>query len=144
MAAFAGGSGEVDFEDVTRLSFADASLDAVVSFDVLEHVPDYERALSEFARVLRPGGTLIATFPFTDTAETVVRAGIDDDGNVFHLLEPEYHGDPISGGVLCFHHFGWDILEVARRAGFAQARMMMPWAPEQGLLYGLWMLVATR
>ncbi len=139
-----GGSGKVDFEDVTRLSFTDASLDAVVSFDVLEHVPDYERALAEFARVMRPGGMLMATFPFTDTAATIVRAGIDDSGNVFHLLEPEYHGDPIGGGVLCFQHFGWDVLEVTRRAGFAQAHMVMPWAPEQGLFYGLWMLVATR
>ena len=55
---------QVQFEDVTRLSFADASRDLVVSFDVLEHVPDYRQALREFARVLAPGGALVLTAPF--------------------------------------------------------------------------------
>ena len=139
-----GGEGPVEFEDVTRLTHADGSLDSVVSFDVLEHVPDYRGAFSEFARVLKPGGTLVATFPFTDGATTLVRATIDASGELVHLMEPEYHGDPISGGVLCFHHFGWDVLDTVREVGFSQARMVMPWAPEQGLFYGLWTLVATR
>ena len=30
------------------------------------------------------------------------------------------------------------------RAGFAQARVVMPRAPEQRVLYGFWMLAATR
>ncbi|NNL00362.1 MAG: methyltransferase domain-containing protein, partial [Xanthomonadales bacterium] len=38
-------------EDVTCLTFADASLDSVLCFDVLEHVPDYRSALKEFFRV---------------------------------------------------------------------------------------------
>lgn len=139
-----GGHGPIDFQDVTKLSHASASLDAVLSLDVLEHVPDYRAALGEFARTLAPGGILLATFPFTDQAETIVRAAISDDGSVMHLLEPEYHGDPISGGILCFYHFGWDVLEQARLAGFTTAQMVMTWAPQQGLLYGHWHLVATR
>jgi SAM-dependent methyltransferase len=139
-----GGSGEIAFEDVTRLSMADASQDVVLSFDVLEHVPDYRAALREFARVLRVGGSLLATFPFTDAASTVVRASLLDDGTLKHHLEPEYHGDPIGGPVLCFYHFGWDLLDELRAAGFTRAAMAMPWAPEQGILYGHWTLVATR
>lgn len=139
-----GGHGEICFEDATRLGFADASQDVVASFDVLEHVPDYRKALSEFARVLRPGGRLLATFPFTDGPTTIVRASITADGALQHHLEPEYHGDPIGGPVLCFYHFGWDVLDDVRAAGFSSAAMVMPWAPEQGLLYGHWTLSAVR
>ncbi|UNK51196.1 class I SAM-dependent methyltransferase [Lysobacter sp. S4-A87] len=140
-----GGDGDVRFDDVTRLSFWwRRSLDAVLSFDVLEHVPDYRRALKEFARVLRPGGHLIATFPFLDQQRTVTRARLDGRGGIEHLLEPEYHGDPISGGVLCFYHFGWDVLDECRAAGFRNARFVMPHSRDSGLLYGLWTLVATK
>jgi SAM-dependent methyltransferase len=42
----------------------DASFDAVVCTQVLEHVAEPERALAEFFRVLVPGGVLLATVPF--------------------------------------------------------------------------------
>jgi SAM-dependent methyltransferase len=139
-----GGLGEVQFNDVTNLDFADGELDAIVSFDVLEHVPDYKKALSEFSRVLAEDGLLIATFPFCDAPRTVVRARIGADGIVEHLCEPEFHGDPISGGVLCYYHFGWDILEDCRRSGFREAQMVMPWSPANGMYYGMWTLVARK
>lgn len=142
--AHLGGSGEVNFEDVTRLTMADGSQDVVLSFDVLEHVPDYRAAIREFARVLRPGGVLQATYPFTDARDTLVRARLLEDGGIEHLMEPEFHGDPIGGPVLCFYHFGWDVLDEARAAGFSDARMVAPWAPEQGIYYGNWVLQATR
>jgi ubiquinone/menaquinone biosynthesis C-methylase UbiE len=47
---------------VTRLPFEDASFDVTCSFKVLAHVPEIERALSEMARVTRPGGTVLAEF----------------------------------------------------------------------------------
>lgn len=139
-----GGCGQVKFEDVTALSFATSSLDAVVSFDVLEHVPDYRGALAEFARTLVHDGICIATFPFIDAADTLTRARLRPDGEVEHLLEPEYHGDPISGGVLCYYHFGWDVLDAAVEAGFSSAQMVMPWDPQSGFYYGLWTMVARR
>lgn len=139
-----GGTGKVQFQDVTSLTFDDGAFDAILSCDVLEHVPDYKAAFAEFARVLAPGGTLVASFPFTDGEETIVRARMDAAGAVHHLLPPEYHGDPISGGVLCFYHFGWDVLDVVRKAGFSHVEMVMPWAPQRGYHYGLWALLATR
>lgn len=48
---------------VTDMPFDDASFDVVVSCDVLEHVPDDERAAREMARVLRPGGLMVVTAP---------------------------------------------------------------------------------
>ena len=45
--------------DATALPHADASVDAVVLTAVLGEIPDQDAALSEIARVLRPGGRLI-------------------------------------------------------------------------------------
>jgi len=44
---------------VTKLPFKDNSFDYIFSVDVLQHVPDLEKAIKEFFRVLRKGGTLI-------------------------------------------------------------------------------------
>lgn len=41
-----------------RLPFEDASFDAVATYSVLHHVPDYLLTVREMARVLRPGGFL--------------------------------------------------------------------------------------
>lgn len=133
-------------QDITALTFADQSVDAAVSCDVLEHVPNYQRGISELARVLKPGGTLLLTVPFrSEHAETRVRARIDATGQIEHLMSPEYHGDPLDPqGVLAFYEFGWDLLDVVRAAGFSRATWCLPWAPRQGLFWGLWTLVARR
>lgn len=47
---------------ITALPFGEATFDTVCSFKVLAHVPDIERALSELARVTRPGGHLVLEF----------------------------------------------------------------------------------
>jgi SAM-dependent methyltransferase len=44
--------------DATRMHFPDASFDVLVSRRTLEHIAPIERALSEMARVVRPGGLL--------------------------------------------------------------------------------------
>ncbi len=44
----------------TDLPFPDASFDVACSFKVLAHVRDVRRALAEMARVVRPGGHVIA------------------------------------------------------------------------------------
>jgi ubiquinone/menaquinone biosynthesis C-methylase UbiE len=44
--------------EAERLPFADRSFDLVFGHAVLHHIPDLERAFSEFERVLRPGGTV--------------------------------------------------------------------------------------
>jgi methionine biosynthesis protein MetW len=45
------------------LDFADASFDVIVAGELLEHLRDPERLLAEIRRVLRPGGTFVASVP---------------------------------------------------------------------------------
>jgi ubiquinone/menaquinone biosynthesis C-methylase UbiE len=53
---------EVVQGSATALPYADESFDVVYSFKVLAHVADIRRALSEMARVTRPGGHVLAEF----------------------------------------------------------------------------------
>jgi SAM-dependent methyltransferase len=55
-ADFRLGSGE-------KIPWPDASFDAILTFDVLEHVQSVSDSLQECWRVLRPGGHLLAVFP---------------------------------------------------------------------------------
>ena len=113
-------------EDVTQLSFADASQDIILTFDVLEHVPDYRSALREFHRVLGAGGQLVISVPFSFRQETLVRATRDDDGHITHLVEPCYHGDPLSeSGVLSYYDFGMELLDELREAGFDECFLVL-------------------
>lgn len=96
-------------EDVTRMTFPDASVDLLVSSEVLEHVPDLAAAGREIARVLRPTGRHFFTVPTLDQPQSIHRAVVKE-GRVEHLVEPEYHGDPLDkGGILAFWSFGWDL-----------------------------------
>jgi SAM-dependent methyltransferase len=47
--------------DAQALPFADETFDVVVAAWMLYHVPDLGRGLAEIARVLRPGGTFVAS-----------------------------------------------------------------------------------
>ena len=128
-------------EDVTRLSFDDRSLEAILCFDVLEHVPDYRRALSEFFRVLTHGGQLVISVPFSFQQQTVVRAVRGSTGAVEHLVPACYHGDPLSAeGVLSYYDFGMDLLAEMNRAGFAETFLVcyhsVSWGyPNENVVY---------
>lgn len=129
-------AGGIRNESVTRLTFADASFDIVISLDVLEHVPDFSHALAECHRVLRPGGSLLLSVPFRPEWEkNQVRAIVDDQGETRHLLPPEYHGDPLKAeGCLAYYCFGWELLEQACAAGFSEALGYSFWSREYGYL----------
>jgi SAM-dependent methyltransferase len=133
-------------ESLTRLSFPDDHFDHILSFDVLEHIPKVEKALSECQRCLKPGGNLLFSVPFLVNArETLTRARVAENGEIEHLLPAEYHGDPLTtDGCLCFYHFGWDLMEKLRDAGFASAQALLYWSRELGYLGGEQILLFGR
>ena len=129
-------------EDVTRLTFDDECFDTVLSFDVLEHVPDYHAAVSQISRVLAPGGSLLLTVPIApDAYQSHRRARIDENGQVEFVLEPEYHGNPLGPPSLCFTSFGFDLIDDIKRSGFSDCyietyggKEMGFWGAEQFLI----------
>ncbi|RAP40743.1 hypothetical protein BYZ73_13295 [Rhodovulum viride] len=121
-----------NFED---LSFQSESFEFLLSFDVLEHVPHPERAFAEAFRVLEPGGRLMFSVPaHLDRYPSTIRAELAPDGRIVHNLPAEYHGNPVDpeGGALCFRHFGWDVMDMLREAGFPRPFLFHYWSREFG------------
>ena len=70
--------------DIQELPFIDASFDVVVAAWMLYHVPDLDRGISELARVLRPGGRLVAATNASDhLREMLDLAGVGEWGFSF-------------------------------------------------------------
>lgn len=126
----------VRHEDLTRSSFGNNEFDAVVCLEVLEHIPDYSEALKEIYRILKRESFAVFSAPFiANKYETTIRATVNSNGSINHLLEPEYHGDPINKkGVLCFQHFGWDIIDLLSDIGFKEVNVVLLWSREYGVL----------
>ncbi|MFM8902774.1 MAG: class I SAM-dependent methyltransferase [Actinomycetota bacterium] len=80
--------------DATRLPFNDSTFDCVVTSEVLEHIDNDDIALSEFERVLRPGGMLAATVP----------AWFPEKIN--WALSDEYHAPFVAGGHVRIYRGG--------------------------------------
>ncbi|WP_051221496.1 class I SAM-dependent methyltransferase [Conexibacter woesei] len=124
-------------EDALNLSFADDSYGTIVSCDVFEHVADIDRALAECVRVLRRDGVLLLSVPFTpDQPTTVKRAELGPGGEVIHLEEPNYHGNPLDQerGSLTFYDHGWDLVDRMRAAGFRDVGVVAYWSQLHGHL----------
>ena len=109
--------GGVRCEDLTRLTYADASFDLVLTSETLEHVPDLAAALREIRRVLVPGGRHIFTIPLLPgVAETFARSIVRPDGSIEDLAPRICHpgGDV---GYPVFTEFGADLPRRARASG---------------------------
>jgi ubiquinone/menaquinone biosynthesis C-methylase UbiE len=72
--------------DAAQLHFADRSFDAVVSFLMLHHVVEWQRAVREIARVLRPGGSFLG---FDLTAGRAARLVHAADRSAHRMLHPD-------------------------------------------------------
>lgn len=123
-------------EDLTNLTFADQLFDNLLTFDCFEHIPNYSKALHECYRVLTPGGNLLFSVPFYFNSKiNITRAKLSPEGSIVHIMEPEYHGNPVNkNGCLCYRYFGWEILDELRETGFRDAYAILYWSKEFGYL----------
>jgi SAM-dependent methyltransferase len=92
--------------DMTRLPFRTCSLDAVTTGETLEHLDDDASAGREIARVLRYGGTCIATVPALQSLWTAsddyyehrrryTRAGLARVFSALRVEKARYWGFPV-------------------------------------------------
>jgi ubiquinone/menaquinone biosynthesis C-methylase UbiE len=84
LRGFAGAS--VKTADATAMPFPDESFDSVVSCLMLHHIIDWERAVAEAARVLRPGGIFVG-YDLTRTRLASLFHRLD--GSPHRLIAPD-------------------------------------------------------
>jgi SAM-dependent methyltransferase len=107
------------FADATALPFADHTFDLVLAIEVLEHVPQPERALAEIARVGR--GPLIASVPF----EPIWRMG--------NMARRRYLRDLGNTPGHVNHWTRWGFTRfVSRRFAVTATRSPLPWTMVRG------------
>lgn len=99
-AADAGLTERANFQVVDAslaLPFADATFDAVICVDAINHLPDRVERLTEWRRVLRPGGRVVFTDPIVMTGpltneEIAVRSSI----GFFLFVPPGFDEDALA------------------------------------------------
>lgn len=74
--------------DATDIQYDDGVFDCLISNHILEHIPDYQKALSEFYRVLKPGGIAILQTPYS----TLLIKNFEDDAINTEELRLFFHG----------------------------------------------------
>jgi len=119
---------EVDFREgrLEALPVDDASCDVVTSALAVCHAADLEAVFTEFARVLRPGGTLVVSDPHPSTVSL---------GGVAGFRDPD--ADPTQGFTMPFvpnlHHPLHTYVNAAVAAGLEIVECREPTFPESGL-----------
>ena len=102
-------------EDATKLTFADASIDLVLSQNVFHHIPNWEDAIKEISRILSPGGFLIwldLAFPriikniFHPFVKNYGLYTVDDIRTTFKIYGfTKISHERLAHGPLSQHHF---------------------------------------
>ena len=108
-----------------RLPFAAGTFDAITCIDAINHLPNRPAVMSEWARLLKPGGRLLFTDPITVTGpltsdEIKVRSSIG-----FFLFVPDGYDESVirDSGLRLVHKEDTtaDMAEIAERRGKARA-----------------------
>jgi SAM-dependent methyltransferase len=112
--------------DVQALGIAGSTFDVVLCTEVLEHVPEPQRAIDEMYRVLKPGGMLLLTtrflFPIHDAPHDYFRFtkyGLRHLLRGFEILELREETDSVGAIAVLLQRLGMQ----ARTIGPAAARV---------------------
>lgn len=126
--------------DLMKMPFDDATFDAIITSDVMEHVRRDVPAHKEIFRCLKPGGSYVFTVPYVPTWEkNQIRVDSTGDTDVF-LMEKEYHSDPLGAeGILVYRIYGRELYYDLKSIGFSTVKFESLRKPENGILLdGLW------
>ena len=142
----AGGLKPVSGDMESRLGFEDGSFDVIACVEGIEHVVDRHKTLSEFRRLLAPGGSLVITTPnllslrarlaYALSGQRAFKSYIDEYTSVWGLSEDReriYHGHAflISYFQLRYslHHCGFRIEKLMASNWSTTSVAMMPLSP---------------
>jgi SAM-dependent methyltransferase len=89
-----------DIQDMTMIE--DGSYDSALCFEVLEHVPDPRRAMSEIHRILAPRGVALISVPHLSR---------------LHDEPHDYYRFTRHGLDLLFNEAGFQVLEIRQKGG---------------------------
>lgn len=107
-------------EDITNLSYKDESVEAIVCISVIQHVYDYNKAISELVRVLKPGGKAIITSGF------LFPICMDED---YVRLTPKFWEKRLQREPVKF-----EIKKLGNRYGVIENLLMRPYGKLGGIL----------
>lgn len=124
---------DIVYYDGHALPFPDATFDAVLCTEVIEHIPDPTEIIREMHRVLKPGGRLIATIPWSAR---------------FHYQPFDYHRYTPSMLQPLFAMFattaitsrGTDLSSIASKIVVAYARNVLALRPRSATDWLVWPL----
>ena len=106
--------------DINSIPEPDASFDAILCVEVLEHLPDPVQAIKEFSRLLKPSGHLIITAPFcslTHFAPYHFCSGFNTYWYERHLAEYGFKNIEITSNGNYFEFIAQEIYRILSIAG---------------------------
>lgn len=123
--------------DCTELPFADDEFDCITSFETLEHLEAQDQLLSEFRRVLKPGGFLALSSP-----DKAIYTDLHKTDNEFHvkelyrdeleaLINRHFGVSRLLGQKLAFHSAIWTLPNLADNPGSAAQKVALDQISEE-------------
>lgn len=101
--------------DAQNIPYDDNSLDLIITSHVLEHIPDDQKALEEFYRVLKNNGQLVMMIPTLDELEKTFEVPQINTDNLRQRYYKQFDHQ---------RYYGRDVFDKLEEAGFKALREM--------------------